>query len=88
MYSNNIVNFQEFPTILNAYIKKSGNLWYAPRIYIYIYIYIYEMLNGIDTESTMLGDGLFLTCAIIEEGIAEILTSTKRLRSYVYAISS
>ena len=26
MYSNNIVNFQESTTILNAYTKKSGNL--------------------------------------------------------------
>ena len=32
MYSNNIVNFQESTTILNAlYEKKSGNLLYAPR---------------------------------------------------------
>ena len=33
MYSNNIVNFQESTTILNAYTKKSGNLLKAPRIY-------------------------------------------------------
>ena len=32
MYSNNILNFQESPTILNAYTKKSGNLLKAPRI--------------------------------------------------------
>ena len=32
MYSNNIVNFQESTTILNAHSKKSGNLSYAPRI--------------------------------------------------------
>ena len=31
MYSNNIVNFQESTTILNAYIKKSGNLLNALR---------------------------------------------------------
>ena len=36
MYSNNIVNFQESTTILNAYTEKSGNLLKAPRIYIYI----------------------------------------------------
>ena len=46
MYSNNIVNFQESTTILNASTKKSGNLLKAPRIYeecspLYIYIYIY-----------------------------------------------
>ena len=29
--SNNIVNFQESTTILNAYTKKSGNLLNAPR---------------------------------------------------------
>ena len=39
MYSNNMVNFQESTTILNACNKKSGNLLKSPRIYIYIYIY-------------------------------------------------
>ena len=43
MYSNNIVNFQESTTILNARTKKPGNLLKAPRIYIYIYIYIATM---------------------------------------------
>ena len=38
MYRNNIVNFQESTTILNASTKKSGNLLKAQRIYIYIYI--------------------------------------------------
>ncbi len=32
MYSNNILNFQESTTILNAYTKQSGNLLNAPRI--------------------------------------------------------
>ena len=32
MYSNNILNFQESMTILNACTKKSGNLLKAPRI--------------------------------------------------------
>ena len=31
LYSNNIVNFQESTTILNACTKKSGNLLYDPR---------------------------------------------------------
>ena len=31
MYSNNIVNFQESTTILNAFTEKSGNLLNAPR---------------------------------------------------------
>ena len=31
MYSNNIVNFQESTTILNAWTKKSGNILKAPR---------------------------------------------------------
>ena len=39
MYSNNLLNFQESKTILNASTKKSGNLLKALRIYIYIYIY-------------------------------------------------
>ena len=34
MYSNNIVNFQESTTILNACTKKSGNLLNSPRIYV------------------------------------------------------
>ena len=32
IYSNNILNFQESTTILNACTKKSGNLLNAPRI--------------------------------------------------------
>ena len=40
MYINNILNFQESTTILNAFTKKSGNLLKAWRMYIYIYIYI------------------------------------------------
>ena len=34
MYSNNIVNFQESTTILNACTKMSGNLLNAPRIFV------------------------------------------------------
>ena len=37
MYSNNIVNFQESTTILNACTKKSGNLLNAPRTYTKIF---------------------------------------------------
>ena len=33
MYSNNMVNFQESSTILNACTKRSGNLLKAPRIF-------------------------------------------------------
>ena len=32
MYSNNIVNFQDSTTLLNAFTKKSWNLLNAPRI--------------------------------------------------------
>ena len=32
MYSNNIVNFQESMTILNACTKQSGNLLNVPRM--------------------------------------------------------
>ena len=34
MYNNNIVNFQESTTIVNACTKKFGNLLKAPRIWI------------------------------------------------------
>ena len=44
-YSNNILNFQESTTILNACTKKSGNLLNTPHIYIYIYIYIYIIVR-------------------------------------------
>ena len=33
MYRNNILNFQESMTILNAHTKKSGNISHSPRIY-------------------------------------------------------
>ena len=36
MYGNNILNFQESTTILNAWTKKSGNLLNAPRICMYL----------------------------------------------------
>ena len=39
VYSNNILNFQESTTILNACTKISGNLLNSPRVYIYMYIY-------------------------------------------------
>ena len=35
MYSNNILNFQESTTMLNACIKKSGHFLKAPRTYIW-----------------------------------------------------
>ena len=40
MYSNNIVNFQESTTILNACTKKSLETYWSHLVYIYIYIYI------------------------------------------------
>ena len=40
MYSNNILNFQESTTILDACTKKSGNIEFTTYIYIYIYIYV------------------------------------------------
>ena len=36
MYSNNILNYQEFMTILNACTKKSGNVLNAPHINHYL----------------------------------------------------
>ena len=52
MYSNNIGNFQESTTILNACTKKSGNLLNAPHIHThthtYIYMYIYMLRTSID----------------------------------------
>ena len=49
MYSNNIVNFHEPKTMLNAPTKKIWKLIVCPSyIYIYIYIYIYmEVNNGL-----------------------------------------
>ena len=52
MYSNNILDFQESTTILNAFTKKkkSGNLLDVPRIYVYIYIYIYIYMQYLRLE--------------------------------------
>ena len=65
MDSNNILNFQESTTILNAYTKKSVNLLMNPvYIYIYIYIYIYNIYIYIYLGGTyglmvwFLGNGL------------------------------
>ena len=44
MYSNNILNFQESTTILNAGTKKSGNLLKAPGTY-KKWIEIFHILN-------------------------------------------
>ena len=41
MYSNNILDFQESTSILNACTKKSGNLLNSLHMYIFIYICIY-----------------------------------------------
>ena len=52
MYSNNILNFQDSTSILNAYTKKkSWNLLYAPRIdgfvdYLELQVRIYEDVNS------------------------------------------
>ena len=40
MYSNNILNFQEPTTILNAYTKKSLETYRMHRVYIYTIIII------------------------------------------------
>ena len=40
-FSNNIVNFQESTTILNAHTKKNLKTYRMQLVYIYIYIYIY-----------------------------------------------
>ena len=45
MYSNNIVNFQESTTILNACTKSLEIIEGTTYIYIYIYIYIYSIWN-------------------------------------------
>ena len=50
IYNNNIVNFQESTTILNAGTKKSGILLNGPRIYIYIYMYIYIYIYILQLE--------------------------------------
>ena len=46
MYNNNILNFQESTTILNACTKKSGSILKAPRVYIYIYIKFATLVEG------------------------------------------
>ena len=48
--SNNILNFQESTTILNACTKEILETYWIPPIYIYIYIYIY-ILSSTDRLS-------------------------------------
>ena len=46
MYKNNILNFQESMTILNACTKKkSGNLLNAQRVYVCICVYIHTQTH-------------------------------------------
>ncbi len=45
MYSNNILNFQESMTILNARTKKSGNSSYAPHICVCVFLEFYSGEN-------------------------------------------
>ena len=44
MYSNNILNFQESTTILNACTRKSGNLLTAPCIFLFLCLSIFLFL--------------------------------------------
>ena len=51
MYSNNIVNFQESTTILNAGTKKArklieGTLYVCMYVFIYIYTHTYKVNKG------------------------------------------
>ena len=43
VYSNNILNFHESSTILNAWTKKSGNLLNAHRFYLSIYLSVLQI---------------------------------------------
>ena len=56
MYNNNILNFQESTTILNACTKKkSGNSLNAPFIYIYIYMYV--LFDPVEPELGVIPSG-------------------------------
>ena len=47
MYSNNIVNFQESTTILNACIKKIWKLIeYTRYVHIYIFVLLFQYTNN------------------------------------------
>ena len=39
MYSNNILNSQFSTTILNARTKKSGNISFAPRVFLFAHVF-------------------------------------------------
>ena len=49
IYSNNILNFQESSTILNACTKKSANLLKAPRISLFLFFY-FQSVNCRDSK--------------------------------------
>ena len=89
MYSNKILNFQEFSTILNAHTKKkSGNLSNAHCTYIYIYIYIYIRVNWVsvnvyrDVTILKVDDIVVVTTSKRNQPLT-ILTGT-RTRTYIY----
>ena len=57
MYSNNIVNFQESTTILNACTKK---VWKLIEVTTYIYIYIYIYTKKSDEKNSNISFVLFI----------------------------
>ena len=57
MYDNNILNFQESTTILNASTKKSGKLLNVLCIYIYIYMVIIIVIIIVKSGQRHLTDG-------------------------------
>ena len=52
MNSNNILNFQEYTTILNACTKKSGNLLKAPLKFVEVSLY-YALVLAYETSSNV-----------------------------------
>ena len=59
MYSNNIVNFQDSTTILNACTKKSGNLLKAPHmsvcmcvVCIFVYVWVSVCMGNLIVEGS------------------------------------
>ena len=55
MYSNNILNFQESTTILNACTKKSGNLLNAPCTYIIFFFFLNLQRSKTFRQLTLIG---------------------------------
>ena len=76
MYSNNILNFQESTTILNACTKKSGNLLKATRMGEHVQIAV----SRDHSSKCMKTEALFIKTEMNNEWNVHFLQNTRRIQ--------